>query len=134
VSACQRFAAILRERRGADLDAWSKEAEESGSGELQSFVRSIRQDWAAVVAGLSLEISNGQTEGVRRVTQLWISPQGMELEGRFQGHPPYSASKGNEDQSMAGKRCRCRGVTSPGTARPVSYGKSLIARNPVLTV
>jgi len=76
VSACQRFAAILRERRGADLDAWSKEAEESGSGELQSFVRSIRQDWAAVVAGLSLEISNGQTEGVRRVTQLWISPAG----------------------------------------------------------
>ncbi len=72
----QQFTALLRERRGGDLAAWTQEAEASGSVELQGFVRSIRQDWAAVVAGLSQEISNGQTEGVRRVTQLWISPQG----------------------------------------------------------
>lgn len=63
VSICQRFAAILRERRGADLHAWTEAAEASGSPELQGLVRSIRQDWAAVVAGLSVEISNGQTEG-----------------------------------------------------------------------
>jgi len=76
VDMCQQFAALLRERRGRDLDAWTQEAEASGSTELQGFVRSIRQDWAPVVAGLSQEISNGQTEGVRRVTQLWISPAG----------------------------------------------------------
>ncbi len=81
VSACQRFAAILRERRGADLDAWSKEAEESGSGELQSFVRSIRQDWAAVVAGLSLEISNGQTEG--QVNRLKTIKRQMYVRAKF---------------------------------------------------
>jgi transposase len=51
VDMCQQFAALLRERRGRDLDAWTQEAEASGSTELQGFVRSIRQDWAPVVAG-----------------------------------------------------------------------------------
>jgi len=54
---------VNSKRRGGDLAAWTQEAEASGSVELQGFVRSIRQDWAAVVAGLSQEISNGQTEG-----------------------------------------------------------------------
>lgn len=63
VSICQQFATLLRERRGRDLDAWTQEAQESGAIELEGFVRSIRQDWTAVIAGLSREISNGQTEG-----------------------------------------------------------------------
>lgn len=63
VSICQQFGTLLCERRGRELDAWTQRAEASGSIELQAFVRSIRQDWAAVLGALSQEISNGQTEG-----------------------------------------------------------------------
>jgi Transposase len=117
------------------LDPWIAQAVGSSLPEFAAFVIKLGQDLDAVLAGLQLPWSQGQTEGVRRVTQLWISPcRGMELEGRFQGHPPHFAPKGNEDQSMAGTRCRLRGVASQGAARPASYGKSLIAQNLVLTV
>jgi transposase len=59
----QAFLAMLRERRGADLEAWITEATSSGIDELARFARGLQEDLAAVTAGLTLEWSNGVTEG-----------------------------------------------------------------------
>jgi transposase len=59
----EAFLAIVRERRGADLDAWMAEAISSGIAELARFARGLQDDLPAVTAGLTLEWSNGVTEG-----------------------------------------------------------------------
>jgi transposase len=59
----QEFAAMARERQGQAFEAWLTSVAASGITELQSFARSLVEDRAAVEAGLSLEWSNGQTEG-----------------------------------------------------------------------
>jgi transposase len=63
VTLAQDFAALLRERRAEDLDAWLTAARESGLRALRSFAVSIGQDYAAVEAAASLSWSNGPTEG-----------------------------------------------------------------------
>ncbi len=65
----ERFAAIVRERRGgAELEQWLIDAEASEVREIRQFAHKVRQDEAAVRAGCTLEWSNGQTEG--QVTKL----------------------------------------------------------------
>jgi transposase len=59
----QAFLAIARERRGQDLEAWMAEAARSGIDELARFARGLKDDVAAITAGLTLEWSNGVTEG-----------------------------------------------------------------------
>ncbi len=59
----QEFAEMARERRGRAFDAWLTRATASGITELQRFARGLVEDRPAVEAGLSLEWSNGQTEG-----------------------------------------------------------------------
>jgi transposase len=59
----QAFLAMVRERRGADLGAWMAEATQSGIEELARFARGLQDDLRAVTAGLTLEWSNGVTEG-----------------------------------------------------------------------
>jgi transposase len=59
----QAFLAMVRERRGADLEAWMAETMHSGIDELARFARGLQEDLAAVTAGLTLEWSNGVTEG-----------------------------------------------------------------------
>jgi transposase len=54
---------IVRERRGADLEAWMAEAISSGITELARFARGLQDDVPAVTAGLTFEWSNGVTEG-----------------------------------------------------------------------
>ena len=45
--------------------------ERSGLRELQGFCRGLRRDWEAVMAGLTLEWSNGPVEGqVHRLKML----------------------------------------------------------------
>ena len=62
------FTALLRERRGDELRQWVEAVVASGIAELVAFARGLEQDWAAVVAGLTLEWSSGQVEGqVNRV-------------------------------------------------------------------
>jgi len=70
------FADLLRERKGAELDAWIERVTVSGIQELNRFAAGLLADEAAVRAGLTMAWSNGQVEGVRRDTQLWISPAG----------------------------------------------------------
>ena len=59
----QEFADLARERTGQGFDAWPTRATTSGIPELDRFARGLMDDRAAVEAGLSLEWSNGQTEG-----------------------------------------------------------------------
>ncbi len=67
----QDFAALLREREGEALDAWIAAASASEVAELQRFAQGLLPDIAAVRAGLTLEWSNGQTEGhVNRLKTL----------------------------------------------------------------
>lgn len=66
-----QFLALVRARESAALEGWLVEAERSGVIELRAFARGIRRDREAVDAALSVEWSQGQTEGqVNRVKCL----------------------------------------------------------------
>jgi transposase len=64
----QDFLQMMRHREGKRLDTWLSQVQESGLPELQSFASGVEQDKAAVQAGLTLPISNGQVEG--QVTKI----------------------------------------------------------------
>jgi transposase len=67
----QAFLALVRERRGADLEAWMAEARHGGIETLARFARGLQEDLAAITAGLTLKWSNGVTEGqIHRLQQL----------------------------------------------------------------
>jgi transposase len=57
------FLTMVRERRGADLEAWMAEAISSGIAALARFARGLQDDVSAATAGLTLAWSNGVTEG-----------------------------------------------------------------------
>ncbi|MDQ1741077.1 MAG: hypothetical protein QOE53_2729 [Pseudonocardiales bacterium] len=59
----QAFAEMARARIGQALDAWLTRVATSGIAELQRFANGLVEDRAAIEAGLTLEWSNGQTEG-----------------------------------------------------------------------
>jgi len=59
----QSFSAMVRERRGVEFDAWLDQAEASALIDFQRFATSLRQDYAAVRAGLTLVWNSGQVEG-----------------------------------------------------------------------
>jgi transposase len=59
----QAFLTMIRERRGHDLEAWMAEATDSGIEVLARFARGLQDDLMAIKAGLTLEWSNGVTEG-----------------------------------------------------------------------
>ncbi len=54
---------MARERRGEELDAWITQARASDITDRQRFAAGLLLDEVAVQAGLTLEWSNGQTEG-----------------------------------------------------------------------
>ena len=59
----QAFLGLVRERRGCDLDVWIAEVTRSGIEELARFAHGLQEDLSAITAGLTLEWSNGVTEG-----------------------------------------------------------------------
>jgi transposase len=59
----QAFLALVRERRGDALEAWMAKAATSGIEALARFAQGLREDLAAVTAGLTLPWSNGPVEG-----------------------------------------------------------------------
>jgi transposase len=63
IALAQDFAAMVRGRHADRFDAWLDRATASGLGSFHNFAKSLRQDEAAVRAGLSLEWSNGPVEG-----------------------------------------------------------------------
>ena len=72
---------MLREREGERFDAWLERVEKQGVSELQSFANGLKKDDDAVKAGLTLEWSNGQTEG--QVHRLKLLKRHMYGRGRF---------------------------------------------------
>lgn len=54
---------MLRKREGERLSPWRALVHESDLPELESFAHGVEQDQAAVQAGLTLPINNGQVEG-----------------------------------------------------------------------
>jgi transposase len=71
----QEFVTVARGRTGQRFDAWLTRATTSGIIELDGFARGLTDDRAAVEAGLSLEWSNGQTEG--QVNKLKLLKRSM---------------------------------------------------------
>ncbi len=59
----QDFLQIVRKLEGERLDAWLTQVHASQLPELESFAHGVEMDHAAVQAGLTLPINNGQTEG-----------------------------------------------------------------------
>jgi transposase len=59
----QAFLLLIRERQGHALGAWMAEATDSGIAELARFARGLQDDLVAIKAGLTLDWSNGVTEG-----------------------------------------------------------------------
>jgi transposase len=64
------FAELLTTRRGADLEAWMTAVEAGDLPALHAFVRGLRKDLDAVVAGLTLPYSNGPIEGTNTTFKL----------------------------------------------------------------
>ncbi len=63
VELAETFIALVRGREVAQLDPWLQQAERSAVPPLQRFAKRLRADYKAVQAALSLDWSNGQTEG-----------------------------------------------------------------------
>jgi transposase len=59
----QSFGQIVRKREGHRLEDWKKQVAESGLAEVQRFVKGLKRDQEAVLAGLTVVYSNGQVEG-----------------------------------------------------------------------
>ena len=57
------FTTMLRERQGEHLDTWLHKAEAQSIAELRSFALSLKRDYDAVKAGLTLVWSQGPVEG-----------------------------------------------------------------------
>jgi transposase len=72
VAECVRtFAEMMNDKRGAELNDWLIHAEATQQPPLRSLARGIRQDFAAVTAGLTLEWSSGKVEGnVNRIKMI----------------------------------------------------------------
>jgi transposase len=71
----EQFGELVRGRQAQGLGAWLDRAEASGLPEFRGFARSIRQDEAAVRAGLSEAWSNGPVEG--RINRLKLVKRSM---------------------------------------------------------
>lgn len=72
VADCVRtFAEMMTERRGQGLADWLGRAHATGFPALSSLARGLRQDSAAVTAGLTLEWNSGRVEGnVNRIKRI----------------------------------------------------------------
>jgi transposase len=77
-----RFLALLRERQGSQLEAWLVEAQQSEVDDLRRFACGLQDDRAAVQAGMTLDYSNGQTEG--QITRLKLVRRSMYDRGSFE--------------------------------------------------
>ena len=71
----ERFGELVRGRMAAELGAWLERADASGLPEFRGLARSIRQDEAAVRAGLNGPWSNGPVEG--RIGRLKLIKRAM---------------------------------------------------------
>ncbi len=59
----QAFAGLVRDRHAEHLDGWLEQASASAAAPFRNFAASLRRDYTAVRAGVSLAWSSGQVEG-----------------------------------------------------------------------
>lgn len=71
----QDFMQMVRKREGYRLDAWLEQVAKSDLAELQTFAAGVEKDKAAVKAGLTWPVNNGQVEG--QVTKLKLIKRSM---------------------------------------------------------
>ena len=57
------FLSLVRERLLQQLDSWLEQAKHGEIPAFQSFSKGVEEDYDAVKAGVTLEVSNGQVEG-----------------------------------------------------------------------
>ena len=77
----ERFAGIIRRQRDENIKEWIENAKDSGIPEIKGFVAKLIQDLDAVIAGVELPWSQGQTEG--QVTRLKLIRRQMYGRGDF---------------------------------------------------
>ena len=71
IELAEDFLHLVRHRQGERLDQWLERALESTLKPFQRFAQGLQEDYAAVKAGLTLAVSNGQTEGqINRLKML----------------------------------------------------------------
>lgn len=75
------FLQMVRKREGHRLDAWLEQVAASDLPELQSFATGVEKDKAAVKAGLTWSVNNGQVEG--QVTKLKLIKRTMYRKAGF---------------------------------------------------
>jgi transposase len=63
ISLAQDFAQLVRQRHSEQFEPWLERAEQSQLAPFERFARSLREDYDAVKAGVTLSTSNGQVEG-----------------------------------------------------------------------
>jgi len=87
IKLAEAFIALVRGREAAQLDTWLQKAEHSAVPPLQRFAKRLRADYEAVRAALSLDWSNGQTEGQinRLKSNRGITPGGTASGGLAAG-------------------------------------------------
>jgi hypothetical protein len=101
----ETFLQMVRERTGEQLDAWLAAVQASHLEAFQSFVTGVQQDKDAVLAGLSLEWSNGPLEGnVNRLKLIKRSMYGRAdidlLKLRVLHHSTKSKDRKNKEQGQ----------------------------------
>jgi transposase len=71
IALTEDFAQLVRQRQGAQLDPWLERAAKSTLGVFQRFAQGLRDDYAAVKAGMTLPWSTGPVEGhINRLKML----------------------------------------------------------------
>lgn len=63
IALTQDFLKLVRQRLPQQLDSWLKLATNSAIKPFQGFANGLKEDYDAVKAGVTLEVSNGQVEG-----------------------------------------------------------------------
>jgi transposase len=71
VALAQDFASLVRQRQPTQLDSWLARASTSALAPFRRFAKGLREDYAAVKAGITLPWSQGPIEGhINRLKML----------------------------------------------------------------
>ncbi|WP_317108165.1 transposase [Chroococcidiopsis sp. SAG 2025] len=71
IDLAQEFADLVQQRDPKQLDRWLEQASSSSLTQFHRFAKSLQSDYAAVKAGVTLTVSNGQVEGqINRLKML----------------------------------------------------------------
>lgn len=64
ITLAQGFIELVRQRLPEDFDGWLAKAANSSSKVFQTFAKGLKEDYDAVKAALTLDVSNGPVEGL----------------------------------------------------------------------